>query len=92
MQYIWTNVKIEDIFEAQKLARERGKKAGESYEEEFLEVMQAKCKSPSGATELNKEELISEYLSHDKKIIDISHNSEGKAEYRVMKKKDEPHI
>ena len=43
-------------------------------------------------TELTKEELISEYLSHDKKILEISHNSEGEEKYRVMKKKDEPNI
>ena len=92
MQFIWHDVKIDDILEAQVLARERGKVAGESYEVEFLEVMEKKGIKHSGATELNKEELISEYLSHDKKILSIKHNSEGKAEYKVMKKKDEPNI
>lgn len=92
MQFIWHGVKMEDIIEAQNLARERGKIAGENYEVEFLEVMKKKGIKRSGATELTKEELISEYLSHDKKILEISHNSEGEEKYGVMKKKDEPNI
>jgi hypothetical protein len=91
MQYLW-NCEIEDILEAQELARSRGVKAGESYEKEFLEVMAKKGKTHSGATELNKEETITEYLSHGKKIASIDIDSQGHESVRFIKpitKKDE---
>lgn len=87
MNHIWVDVNIDDIIEAQALARERGKLSGESYEVEFLEVMKKKGIQPSGSTELNKEELLSEYLSHDKKILDISTDDKGKQTIKIHKKK-----
>ena len=86
MQYIWHDVQIEDILEAQNLARERGKQAGESYEAEFLEIMKKKGIKHSGVTELNKEELISEYLSHDKKIVHLHTNDKGQQTLKIYKK------
>jgi hypothetical protein len=67
MNYVWHDVNIDDILEAQELARSRGKVAGQDYTEEFLEVMAKKGIKPSGATELNRDELIQETLSHGKK-------------------------
>jgi len=85
MKYLW-NVEIEDIIEAQKLAKNRGKQPGDSYEIEFLEVMENKNKKPFGATELNKEEYIAEQITHGKNILDIVTDSEGVAKIRVIKK------
>jgi hypothetical protein len=88
MQFMWT-VTIEDILEAQGLARERGKVAGESYEAEFLEVMAKKGQKPACATELTHDELLAQYAENDKTILDISHNAEGEQTLRVIKKKEE---
>jgi hypothetical protein len=92
MQFIWHDVKIEDIIEAQNLAREHGKVAGNNYEEEFLEVMKKKGIIPSGATELTKEELLNEIASHDKKVAHIQTDDKGKQTLKIYKKEDEPHI
>jgi len=86
MQFMWT-VTIEDILEAQTLARERGKVAGESYETEFLEVMAKKGQKPACATELTHNEILAQYAEKDKTILDVSHNSEGEQTLRVIKKK-----
>jgi len=89
MQYIWHDVQIEDILEAQALAKERGKLPGESYEVEFLEVMKKKGIKHSGATELTREETIREYLSHDKKIYEINIDGKGKETLKIHKKQQE---
>jgi hypothetical protein len=83
---MWT-VTIEDILEAQALARERGKVAGESYETEFLEVMARKGQKPACATELTHDELLAQYVENDKTILDLSHDSQGKQTIMVIKKK-----
>jgi hypothetical protein len=88
MQYIWNDVQIEDILEAQALARERGKLPGESYEVEFLEIMKKKGIKPSGATELNKSELLQEYASHDKKIAHIEIDDKGNQSLKIHKKEE----
>jgi hypothetical protein len=87
MQFMWT-VTIEDILEAQTLARKRGKKAGESYEVEFLEVMAKKGQKPACATELTHNEILAQYAEKDKTILDVSHNSQGEQTLRVIKKND----
>lgn len=88
MNYIWNDVQIEDILEAQALARERGKLPGESYEVEFLEIMKKKGIKPSGATELTREETIREYLSHDKKICEINVDDKGVQTLKIHKKEE----
>ena len=88
MNFIWYDVKIEDIEEAQALARERGKTAGTSYEVEFLEVMERKGKKPSGATELTKIELLQEYASHGKKIAHIEIDDKGNQTMKIHKKEE----
>lgn len=88
MQYVWRDVKIEDIMEAQKLARERGKIAGQSYEQEFLEVMAKKGVKHSGVTELTKDELVNEYASHDQKICEINIDDKGKQTLKIHKKEE----
>lgn len=87
MNYIW-NPEFEDILEAQQLARKRGKQAGESYEAEFLEVMEKKGKKPSGATELSKSELLREYTSHGQKIAHIEIDDKGNQSLKIHKKEE----
>jgi hypothetical protein len=86
MNFMWS-CSIEDILEAQGLARERGKVAGESYEAEFLEVMGKKGQKPACATELTHDEILAQYAEKDKTILDVSHNSQGEQMLRVIKKK-----
>jgi len=88
MQYVWYDVQIEDIEEAQRLARERGKTVGTSYEAEFLEVMAKKGKKPSGGTELTPTELLQEYASHDKKVAHLKVDSQGSTVIEVIKKNE----
>ena len=88
MQFAW-KCTMEDILEAQTLARECGKKPGESYEVEFLEVMAKKGQKPACATELTHDELLAQYAEKDKTILDISHNAQGQQTLRVIKKKKE---
>lgn len=87
MQFMWS-VQIEDILEAQELARSRGKKPGESYEVEFLEVMEKKGKKPIGATELSRTEMIAEQVSHGKSVMSIEIDNEGKQTIKVAKPKE----
>ena len=49
-KYIW-NITIDDYIEAYELAKSRGKKAGDSLEVEFLEIMKKKGKKPLGKTD-----------------------------------------
>jgi hypothetical protein len=88
MRKIW-NPSIDDVIEAIELARSQGVKAGESYEKQFLEVMEKKGKKPSCSTELNNEELLQEYLSHGKGVAHIQVDSEGVETIKVMKPKKE---
>lgn len=88
MNYIWHDVEYDDIIEAQALARERGKKAGESYEVEFLEIMEKKGKKPSGATELNQTEFLQEYASHGKNIAHVEVDYKGNQTLKIHKKRD----
>lgn len=88
MNYLW-NIEIQDIKEAQELARSRGKKEGDSYEVEFLEIMKKKGKKPCGATELTKEELLNEYTSKGKSVLDISVDKEGKQVIKIIQSNNE---
>ena len=87
MNCIW-NPTFDDIFKAMKRAKANGKKAGDSYEEEFIEVMKEKNQKPIGNTELTKNELIQEHLSKDKKVLGISIDDKGKSSYKIFKKID----
>lgn len=74
MNYLW-NPTIDDILEIIKRAKLNGKKEGDSMEEEFLQYMKEKNKQPIGATELTRNELIKEYVSHDKNVLSIEKDS-----------------
>lgn len=76
MNNLW-NITIDDYFEVIELARKNGKKPGDSMEEEFLELMNKKNKKPFGATELTKDEYISEQLSHGKNILSVDTKEDG---------------
>jgi len=86
MNHIW-NVTGDDYIEVVRISKELGIKPGESMEEVFVAYMNIKGKKPMGATELSKEELVKEYLSHDKKILEMNVNVEGKTTYKIIKNK-----
>lgn len=83
MRSIW-NPTIDDVLEAIELAKSRGKKDGESYEAEFIEVMQKKNKKPVGFTELTDKEMIAEQLSHGNKILEIE-TKDNKTNFKFYK-------
>jgi hypothetical protein len=89
MKYVWANVNIDNILEAIELAKKHGKKAGDSYEAEFLEIMKNKNIKPSGSTELSMDELLKEGASHGQTILGMETNKEGKTQYKIIKKKEE---
>ena len=87
MNSLW-NIDLDTYIEVMELAQANGKKPGDSMQEEFLEIMKKKEIKPLGHSELNKEELIQEYISKDKKVLDISIDDKGKSSYKIFKKLD----
>jgi protein-tyrosine-phosphatase len=77
MNNIWT-ISIDDYIqimeEAIVLGNSRGKKEGESIEQEFFEIANKRGIKIQklGATELNKEELKEQYKLAGKKILDLT--------------------
>jgi hypothetical protein len=71
MNSIW-QLDIDTYFEIIELAKSHGKKEGDSMLDEFIEIMERKNIKPISHTELNKEELIREWASHGKKILDMT--------------------
>ena len=87
MHSLW-NITPEDYLEIVKRSKEKGLKPGDDMTPIFLEYMVEKNQKPIGATELNKGELIQEYLSKDKKVLDINVDDKGKSSYKIFKKID----
>jgi len=89
MKQIWTTT-IDDVLEAMKRAKDNGKKKGDSFEVEMLEVMKEKNQKPIGHTELSKEELIADAMTKNDSVLQINVDNDGKTEYKsYTKKKDE---
>ena len=86
MNSLW-KITIDDYLAVVKLAKENGVKPGESMEKYFVQYMKEKGLKPTCHTELSKDELISEYASHDKKTLDISTDNEGKSIFKIYKPK-----
>jgi len=86
MKAVW-KITIQDYLNIIEIARNNNKKPGESMEKEFLAYMKEKNCKPMGHTELNKEELLKEYASHDKSVMDIETDSKGKNKYTFFKKR-----
>ncbi|MHA1844451.1 MAG: hypothetical protein ACTSWG_03135 [Candidatus Helarchaeota archaeon] len=76
-------VTIDDYLEVVKRCQDKGIKPGESMKKEFLAYMKEKEIKPIGKTELNKQELIKEYNSHGKKILEGEINSKGQTKYKI---------
>jgi len=82
-------ITIDEYFEIVKLAKEKGLNPGDNMTPIFLKYIKEKGIKPIANTELNKDELIREYLSKDKKILDISVDKEGKSNYKIYKKEND---
>lgn len=63
---------IDDYIEICERAKNNGVKTGESMEKEMFEYAKEKGIQPIGNTELNKDELIKEYESKGKKVLDMT--------------------
>ena len=87
MNYMW-NPSIEEVIEAQELARSRGKVAGQDYTTEFLEIMKQKNKKHFGANEFNKEELITHLTEQNGKLLKINTDDKGMQTFELYKKEE----
>jgi hypothetical protein len=83
MNEIWL-LNIDEYLDVIKIGQELGLKAGDDLTPIFKSYMELKGKQPIGKTELNREELIKEYLSHNKKILNVETN-EGKTTFNIIK-------
>lgn len=82
MRSLW-KLSLDEYLEICELAKENGIKPGASMEPYFMAYMKFKNKKPSGHTELTNEELIKEFVSHGKKILNID-----KKAYTFIKPKE----
>jgi hypothetical protein len=86
MNNVW-KCSVEDYIEVIELAKSRGKVAGQSIEQEFLEVMEKKGIKPSGCTELNIDELLIEGASHGQKAMSME-TKDGKTIIKTIEKNE----
>ncbi len=87
MNKLW-EITIDDYFEIVERAKKAGLTPGQDMTPIFQAYMAEKGRKPFGHTELTKDELAKEYASHSKKILDISHNSEGTETIKLIKQND----
>lgn len=87
MKSLWS-LTIDQYLEIVRLSKETGLKPGDDMTPIFIEYMKEKGHKPFANTELTKDELIKEYASHGKKILDVSIDKEGKSNYKIHKKLD----
>jgi len=88
MNYLY-QITADMYLEACHLAIKNGKKPGDNIEKELMQILKKYNVKRLGATELSKDELIKEYASHDKKVLDVSVDNKGNTQFRVTKKKSE---
>ena len=88
MNYLW-NPELQDVLDAQELARSRGKVAGQDYTTEFLEIMEQRNKKPFAANEFNKEEMITHLTEQSGKLLKINTDDKGVQSFEIHKKKKE---
>jgi len=79
MGYMW-NITIEDYAEIIELAKAHGKKAGDSMEEELIEVMKKKGKTPICKTEQSPDEIAEKFAKDGLKVLRIKNKKENKDE------------
>lgn len=87
MKSLWS-ITVEDYEEVVRRAKEVGLNPGDSMEAIFVQYMNEKGQKPCANTELTKAELISEYTSHEKNILDISTDDKGKQVMKIHKKEE----
>jgi hypothetical protein len=89
MNALWS-ITVDDYINVIKICQELGMQPGESMELVFIEYMKMKGQKPCANTELTKDELIREYLSHDKKVCEFSIDDKGQETIKIHKNKDLP--
>jgi hypothetical protein len=88
MNSLW-NITLDDYFEVVRRSQEAGLQPGDDMTSIFVQYMNEKGQKPCANTELTKAELISEYTSHDKNILDISTDNKGKQVMKIHKKEEQ---
>jgi len=84
MKHLYS-ITINMYFEAMELAKKNGKKPGENFETELMQVLKKNDVKSIGATELTTDELVKEYASHDKKVLNIKVDKEGNTKFNITK-------
>jgi hypothetical protein len=87
MNQIWS-LTIDEIIEIQDIARELGRKPGESYEDVLLAYMEIKGRKPLGMTELTKDEMLKEMVSKNNSVLQVDVDKNGKEKYTICKPLD----
>jgi hypothetical protein len=82
------SITINEYLEIVEIAKELGRKPGESIEDIFVEYMMQKGQKPLCHSELSKDEFLKEHVSHGNSVLNIDINKEGKAKYMVCKPLD----
>lgn len=84
MNSLW-KITIDGYLEIVARAKKAGLKPGDSMEEIFKQYAKEKKLKPFANTELNKAELLKEYTSHGKNILEGSTDKEGKTIFKAHK-------
>lgn len=82
MKYLW-EITLDDFLKVCEMAQANGKKAGDNMEQEFLEYAKLKGIKHSGATELNKQELIDELKFKGKNVLDVNIDKKGNMDFNI---------
>jgi DUF1009 family protein len=85
MNSLW-KVSIDDYLKVVEIAKELGRKPGESIEDVFLAYMEMKGMKPISANEFNKDELLQQLAEKNGNVLDIATDKEGKQSYKIVKK------
>lgn len=84
MNNIWS-LKLDEYLEIVELAKKNGCQPGESMEKYVIEYMKERNRKPIGVTELTKEEMVKEHVSHGKNVISMETDKEGNTKYKFTK-------
>ena len=87
MNQIW-RLSVDDYLEIVELAKQHGKKPGDSMEAELREVMEKKNIKPAGCTELTKEEILREVTSKGQKVLHMNVDNDGTTKFVCHKPKE----
>jgi len=87
MNNIWA-ISIDDYVAIIERAKADGCQPGENMQKWMEEYFVEKNINPIGKTELTKEEFLKEQISHNKSILNVETDIEGKQKISIIKKEE----